>query len=314
MKFPVSLTSALFFSALFFHQAHASTDAPALKIDQILKELDQLELKRKAALRSSKAQALSKLQAASQSGPAAVNLYTDAVEKIQFDGRLQKGQTFQEWEEKNAVLLSSREMESAAALQVRYLILSIQRGEAEKGDALVNPSLAYLRDLEKFLLEQSKKGPLPQDAKKLLDSSINDSLIAKAMFLAPLLPKTNWENNPGNFSGIMEKNIRPHLIESKNPYLIQTWDMQLKFEEERIANGRVDNEIETFKMSTAPTLRFARANARFQIGQSNIAANEILSLIRSNPAHPDFDKWTARLREILSKPNENEPAQAEQKS
>ena len=312
MKFAVSLACTLFFSALFFHQAHALTDAPALKTDQILKELDQLELKRKAALRSSKAQALAKLQAASQSGPAAVRLYTDAVEKIQFDGRQQKGKTFQEWQDKNAELLGSREMESAAALQVRYLILSIQRGEAEKGDALVNPSLAYLRDLEKFLLEQSKKGPLPPDAKKLLDSSINDCLIAKSIFLTPLLPKATWESNPGNFAGILEKNIRPHLIELKSPYLIQTWDMQIKFEEERIANGRVDNEIETFKMSTAPTLRFARANARYQIGQINIAANEILSLIRNNPAHPDFDKWTARLREILSKANENEAGEASQ--
>lgn len=312
MNLPLCLTSAVFFYALFFDQAVASMDAPALKIDQILKELDLLELKRKAALRSSKTQAMSKLQAASQSGPAAIRLYEDAVEKIQFDGRLQKGQTFQDWQEKNADLLGSREMESAATLQIRYLILSIQRGEAEKGDALVNPSLAYLRDLEKFLLEQSKKGPLPPDAKKLLDSPINDSLIAKSMFLSPLLPKTNWENNPGHFAGILEKNIRPHLIESKSPSLIQTWDLQIKFEEERIANGRVDNEIETFRMITEPTLQFARANARYQIGQINIAANEILSLIRNNPAHPDFDKWTARLREILSKANENEAEKATQ--
>lgn len=309
MKFLFALTCAFFLSALFFDQANASTDAPALKTDQILKELDLLELKRKAALRSSKAQALSKLQAASQSGPAAVRLYEDAVEKIQFDGRFQKGQTFQDWQKKNADLLSSREMTSAAALQVRYLILSIQRGDAEKGDSLVNPSLVYLRDLEQFLLEQSKKGPLPPEARKLMDSPVHESLIAKSMLLSPLLPKTNWENNPGNFAGILEKNIRPHLIESKSPSLIQTWDMQIKFEEERIANGRVDNEMETFKMITAPTLRFSRANARYQIGQINMAANEILSLIRNNPAHPDFDKWTARLREIISGAKEDDSAE-----
>jgi hypothetical protein len=312
MRFPSTLTFALFFSAFFLHHLHASKDSPPLKADQILKELELLEVKRKSTLRASKAQALSKLQAASQSGPAAVRLYTEAVKAIQFDGRLQKKQTIQDWKEKNADLLDSREMEMAAVLHIRYLILSIQRSEAEKADAMVNPSLAYLRDLEKFLLEQSKKGPLPQDAQKLLGSPINDSLIAKSMLIQGLLPKTNWESNPGNFVGILEKNIRPHLLESKSPSLIQTWDMQIQFDEERIANGRVDNELENFQTNTAPSLYFARANARYQIGQVNMASNEILSLIRNNPAHPDFDKWIARLREILSQANESQGDESEQ--
>lgn len=312
MKPRLLLPSAIVVSSLLIHHAHATNDAPPLKSDQILKELEMLEARHKATLRASKTQALAKLQAAAQSGPAAVRLYTKAVEEIQFDGRVVKGQAFQDWQEKNAEILGSREMEIAAQLHIRYLILGLQRGETENGEDFVNPSLTYLRELEDFLLDQSKKPPLPQDTRKLLESPAGDGLISKMMFLGPWLPKNNWEAVPGNFTGILDKNIRPHLLKTKSPFLAQTWDMQIKFEGSRAENGRIDNEIENFNTVKAPALRFAKADARYQIGQRNIAANEILSLIRNNPAHPDFEKWIARLREILSKPDDAQPTEAGQ--
>ena len=120
----------------------AERDTAPINSEQILKEVEQLEVKQKSRLLESKTQMLNILQNSLKSGPAASRLYEDAVEATQFNGRKDKSQAFSDWKKKNADLLRSQEMQTALALHLRYLVLSLDRAASEKEIDFVNPSLS----------------------------------------------------------------------------------------------------------------------------------------------------------------------------
>lgn len=283
--------------------ALAQRDTAPLNAEQILKEVDQLEKKQKESGRAEKAQAIATLTRAADSSTAANNLYEDAIEQTQFNGRKEKTQAFLEWKKKNMDMLHSREMETALRLHLRYLILSLQRADSEKAGDFVNPSLEYAMNIQKWLLDQAKgNSNLSPEARSLLDKSITESVFCKSMFLSAWLPKSkNWELTPGNFEGILEKNVRPFLREEKSPQLIETWDLLMKFQAERTTLGRLEHSAETYNTVTQPRLLLSRANDMILIGQKNQGCTEILKLIRTYPQHPDFSQWVTQLRDILKR-------------
>jgi len=281
--------------------ALAQRDSTTLNADLILQEVDQLEKKQKESYRAEKAHAIATLTRAAESSSAANNLYEEAIEQIQFNGQKGKTQAFLEWRKKNMDMLHSREMETALRLHLRYLILSLQRADSEKAGDFVNPSLEYAMDVQKWLLDQARGNfNLPLEVKSLLDRSITESVFCKSMFLIALLPKSkNWELTPGNFEGLLDKNVRPFLREEKSPQLIETWDLQMKFQAERTTLGRLEFSAETYNTVTQPRLLLSRANDMILIGQKNQGCTEILKLLRTYPQHPDFSQWVTRIREIL---------------
>jgi len=283
-----------------------SSDFDSNKAAQILQELDQLETKQKEILRSSRMKDITILQGALHNSSSATRLYENAVEKLQFQGLKGEAQAFDDWKKKNANLLGSKEMESALRLHLRYLVLSLERGGAEKGEDFANPSLAYAVELESALLDQAKPGNLPPEVKSLLERSLAESIFTKSMDLSNWLPKDkDWEMKPGDFNGILEKNVRPFFRALKNPLLVQTWDMQMKFQAQRITRGRLDHEADSYNSITLPKVVFSRANDMLILGQNDQGCTEILQLIRTHPAHQDFPQWVSRVREILNSKKES---------
>ena len=282
---------------------YAERDAPPINTEQILKEVEQLEAKQKDRLSASKNQMVNTLQNAFKSGPAASRLYEQAVEATQFNGLKDKSQAFLDWKKKNADLLRSQEMETALQLHLRYLVLSLHRATSENGNDFVNPSLSYINDVSKTLLDQAKGTIFPPEAKALLDRSLAESIFTKWMLLGPWLPNaTDWELNPGNIDGIFEKNIRQPLRKENSPLLVGTWDFQIKIQADRITLGRLDYEADKFHIVTQPRMLFSRANDMILVGLKNKGCTEILQLLRSHPEHPDFPKWAEKIRQVFSSP------------
>jgi hypothetical protein len=291
----------VFAFAVSVFSVHAERDASPINTEQFLKEVTQLELKQKEQLRAGKAEIIATFQNAAQSGSTAARLYEEAIEVTQFNGRKEKSQAFSDWKKKNADLLRSQEMGTALQLHLRYLIMSLQRAASEKNADFVNPSLSYINDLSKILLDQAKGTAFPPETKALLERSIADSVFTKWMLLTPWLPKANeWELNPGNIDGIFEKNIRQSLRTEMSPRLIETWDQQMKIQADRITLGRLDYEADKFNNVTQPRMVFSRANDMILIGLKNKGCTEILQLLRSRPEHPDFPQWAAKIRDTLS--------------
>ena len=284
--------------------AHAQQDSSPVDVAAILRELDTLEHKQKQTIESARQSAINTLRQGLGGGPAATNLYTEAIGATRFDGLKDKVSAFTDWKKKNAEEMRSQDFQTALRLHLRYLILSLERGNTDKPMTLAKPSMDYVAELVKA------QADFKSDAaeKEILSKKINDSIFTHWLKLGPWLPsEKEWESSPNNVSGILEKNIRRPLREAKDPNLISVWDFEIQTRNENISKrGSRDYDANQFKTIELPKLQFARANDLVALGMNNRGITEIFALIKTNPQHPDFAAWLQRLRELLT-PAEKEP-------
>lgn len=320
MKFP-SFPHCALGLALMTSPLLAQQDGPAVNGDSILRDLDQIEQQQKQTVVSAKQAALNRLKSGAASGSAAASLYADAVEAVDFEGKPNKASALSDWKTANAELLRSKEMQALLMLNLRYLILSLERASSDDPKLFVAPSLAYAQELfnsdtmfhkeakadrpnsERDKQEKALMNQVNAAKKELLDKSVADGVFSKWLRLNQWLPKADgWELSAGNLAGILEKNVRSQLREQKDPRLIDTWDMEMKLLADRATSGRLEFVAADFNTVTRPKLIFSRANDLIIIGQKNSGISDIYGLVKANPQHPDFSKWVSRLRELLQKP------------
>jgi hypothetical protein len=300
-------------------------DAPPVNADALLRELEQIEQQQQKAIQSARQNALNQIKYGAASGSAAADLYEKAIEATQFAGTKNKGGAYAEWKSSKAPLLRTKEVQEALLLHLRYLALSLERSQSEKPELFVQPSLAYVNGLvtaDALFIKQAQEAAQPSNSDRdrdqralmreaiklkndLLTRGLNESIFVKWLRLESYLPKgQDWELTPGNLSGILEKNVRSVLRQSKDPSLLSTYELEMKFLADRVTSTRREHDATEFNTVTRPRLQLARANDMAALGQKNRAINEIFLLVKTYPQHPDFGKWLERLREMLTAPTE----------
>ncbi len=305
MNVPSLLTAAVFLSISLLHAQQQDVAPPNL--DNLTKEIETLEQKQKQSKVAEKNAILSQLQSASASGTAAANFYSQAVEEVQFKGKKDKVEAFIEWKKSHADLLRSKEMQTALLLHLRYLLLSLQRKDLEKPETQLPALTTYLNDL--IASDDFSAAQKPNDEQKgLLEKPLGQSVFSQWMRLAEWLPdEKSWESKPGDVGGILEKNVRSVLRQNKDPQLIQTWDLQMKVEADRITAGRSEHQADQFNAVTKPKLLFKRAQDMVLVGQPNRGLTEMVALVRTYPAHPDFASWLGKIRESIKPAAQTSP-------
>jgi len=289
---PLRIIVAVWLAGVF--SLAAQPDAPAPNVDSLVGELNLLEQKQKQKKQSAKAAILARIQAAAANGPAAAVFYGDAIEEVQFRGRKDKVEAYQDWKKKNSDYLRTRELQTALLFHLRYLALALQRKGIEKPETLLPATMTYLGEL----VAES-----PQDQQGLLSKPLGQSVIAQWLQLGDWLPDSKvWEPSAGDVGGILEKNIRPILRDAKDPRLLQTWDLEMKMQADAITSGRLAHQADVFNAVTRQRLIFQRAQDMIILGQPNRALGEMLGLVRSYPEHPDFPQWMAKIREQINRP------------
>jgi hypothetical protein len=304
-------------------------DAPAVNAETLLRELEQIEKQQKQALVASRQNAVNQVKHAAGSGSAAADLYEAAIEATLFEGTKNKGGAYADWKSSKAAMLRTKEIQAALVFHLRYLALSLERKGSDKPELFVNPSLAYINELAAadtlFIKQALSVGQPPasdrdkeqqaidREAIKLKDELLNkaltDSVFVKWLRLGSALPKgDDWELTPGSLSGILDKNVRATLRDSKSPALLPTYELEMKFLADRVSASRREHDATEFNTVARPRLQMARADDMVLLGQKNRGITEIVLLIKTYPQHPDFGKWLSRVRELLS-PAEGAPAE-----
>ncbi|MFZ4774970.1 MAG: hypothetical protein ACOYM3_06395, partial [Terrimicrobiaceae bacterium] len=306
MNVPRLLTAGVFLSISVLHAQQQ--DAAPPNLENLAKEIDGIEQKQKQGKLSEKAALLAQVQAATVSGTAAANFYTQAVEEVQFKGKKDKVEAFTEWKKSHGDMLRSKEMQTALQLHLRYLLLSLQRKDLEKPETQLPALTAYLNELIASDDLFAGQKPIPDEQKSLLEKPLGQSVFAQWMRMGEWLPdEKSWESKPGDVTGILEKNVRSVLREKKDPQLIQTWDLQMKVEAGRITVGRSEHQAEQFNTVTMPKMLFKRAQDMILVGQPNRGLTEMVTLVRTYPLHPDFASWLGKIRESIKPAAQTSP-------
>lgn len=287
--------------------------------DAILQEIAALEQKQKQGKMTARNAAIGQVRSAAASASAAVNFYTQAVEAVQFKGMKDEGAAFLAWKKNNADLLRSKEVQTALLLHLKYLLMSFDRKDLEKPETQLPALMAYVNEVvsddDLFSKQTNKQKSFNDEARAILDKSINGSVFAQWLSFGEWLPSgQNWELQPGDVPGILEKNIRSVMREKKDPQLIGTWDLEMKIVSARITSGRSTHKADQFNTVDRPRMQFKQAEDMIVIGQTNKGLSTMVALVRANLWHPDFGIWVARIRNLINpaSPAPDQPAPGEQ--
>jgi len=268
---------------------------------------------------------------------AAGNYVLDCMRKVRFEGHPGGNVEFSEWKKKNIGLYSDHDFEQAANLHLRYLALTLKRATLDSAEPVMQETWDYLGLLKKsqdvivgHLRDPAQVKIQVYDEKKrevtgemiaqiddiklanaantrayieeLLNGSVNGGLAAQALKLDKLLQGiSEWEMVPGNFSGIMEQDIRSVLRKTKDPRLVATWDDEIAYLN-ALTKLKKDEQAESeFEKETYPRLRWKQANDVELVGMPNRALTMRIGLAKQFPEHPDFEQWTSEISSDLKK-------------
>ena len=313
-------------------------DAPPVNTDQLLHAIRQLRDQNATSLKARHTNALQQVMAAASSNEKAAAAWVDAVLAVQFAGVDHQGAAVRDWKQAEGEALRSKEGANAARLHLQWLAITIQHTAGAETKQLLNSIIEFTRQVESDAVmigrvadqidkarERTAGGrgaPVNKTVadeargKKMHDNimkmPVTDGPVARRLEIPELSGDAGgkagtgeksdapgWEMVPGNLDGIYNSIILPELRATRDPRLLDYWDMTLKHEAEAIYPGMPDFEEHRVMQVRRPALLWARAQDMMILGQKNRAIAEMFNLIKTYAQHPEVAHWTAHLEGIL---------------
>lgn len=303
----------------------AESNTQPLDTQQILKELEQIQKNRSGQFKSGLHQQLDALTAAAASPQAAVKLYEEAEQSVEFEGKPKDSSDFTGWRDKNKDMLADEDFRAALQLHLRYLALSLRRLDGEKVEDLMPALLEYVNQLSTIDTAMTRREK-PKGKPKAGDKVDRDIIKAgREIFTKPLSNSVfvrwyrldghlgglkDWEQSSGNIDGIMDKTIMPYMRDKKDARLMGLWEQRIGWAEEAAKKSDLAIDVDKFQTQTLPTLLWRKAQDRLVLGQRAMGLTEMLNIIKTYLSHPDFDKWTKELSGLLQAEAAAAPAAA----
>ncbi len=282
-------------AALTFGWSASAQQPQALSFDPnaVLATLKDLKAKQQAVVIQEKSAVTASINAA-VADPA--KYYEQAVIAVELqNGPANDPNRVNEWRKRNLPLLHNRDFIDALRQHMVYVSLSWQHSMGAKTKDQIGALLDYVAQL-------NKSGPVyaPFD---LTRKSLGESVFVTYFQIGPYINgMKGWHDQPFDADGIYEKTIFPELRTEKNLRLLDCWRDRIQSETTRASAAQNSLTANKFNNIRLPTLLWSRAEDELTLGLLNQAVNDMLAQIKAHPDHPDFERWTARLTEIVSPP------------
>lgn len=315
-------------------------DAPPTDPRVLLDLLKQLRDQNEAATKSRRMSAYQQVLAAAASNERAIAFWKEAVKNAQFEGAEKEGTQIREWREGEGQALNDQLCANAVRLHLNWLAISLQHAAGLEAKALLPKIHEHVQQVqadqlaaEQFNdnLEKAKdrgagspgaKRNVQEDGavKKLRDQiarmPIGASPVAKWLQLGDMFGgsgrrrnnndggenRVGWEQVPTNVDGIYNAIILPEYRATKDPRVLEYWDMVLKRESDRVAQRKLDVEQRDWQQLKRPPILWARAQDVLLLGQRNRAIADMFNAIKSAPQHPEAANWISQLEGVITGP------------
>lgn len=310
MKVPILLVC----SALALPAARAevlsAADREAL-LENLEKLKESVESKRDAKFRL----AIAAYRNAVASDDAAIDLYLNCMEKVNFEDQQKKPADFRDWKRKEGEKLTDPGLRLALRHQLRWLILTLQAsvenadrfklaGEAQE---IVD---AIFRDPEKL-----------QNQEKTLSQPVTSSVFARAYEINGVMVE-KWPLSPIQLDQIYTDVLLPPFQKpGRTDDLRAAWIRRIqqegakveywsdkpregKNEDKRVgmASAMRPPEYERFLQDTVPKLQWEMEVDLFRHGDEAGAALRMLAHLEKYVTHPSIRDWAKEFRVLLSPP------------
>lgn len=312
----------------------------------ILKELEKVQAQIGQGRGGVFSNALTKFREGMNSGPAAVSLYLDCYKLEHFERKDLKAADFIEWKDRNEERLKEADFGKALALQLEYLVLTIQAQEItdiKKMGPLVTSLQAFMAKEIQAVQEAIKhtasgavevKEPTKGnaggqrrggggggdggrwgagDASALavtLRQSVRGTEFCNAYLLDDYMTQKAWEYVPLNVGGIYSNVIFPYYKSEKPAELGGQWDQRISAEMALRKAVLSETEYGIFYAEQNPRLLWQKQSDLLstRINPVNALA-EMLKIIQANPNHPDAATWLETFKGIVENIQPQPPAE-----
>ena len=313
-------------------------DAPPVDMKQVLQGLKQFKEQNETGLKTRRNTAYKQIVTAAASNESAAAFWTNAVLAVQFAGVDHQTTAVRDWLKGEGEGLKAKEGANAARLHLVWLGLTIQHSAGAETKQLLPAVIDFTKQLEvddaaigrvaeqidKVKAAGVAKRPaaskaLAEDthAKKMHDSilktPVSNSVVVRSLQIAEILgdsgrrkkkgddtQDSGWEPVPGNVNGIYNAIILPEFRDTKDPRLMEYWDMMLRKSQESIYAGMPAFDERQITQVNRPAMLWARAQDMLLIGLKNRAITEMFNLIKAYPQHPAAPQWISQFEQILT--------------
>jgi hypothetical protein len=290
--------------------AHANPLSDADR-EALLQRLEEIRANADSKVDARYRAAIAAYQAAMSSEQAAIDLYLNCVEKVNFKDQQRKPSEFREWKRKESDNLSDPGMGMALRLQLRWLVITL-RAASEKTERA--QLLTSVREVVDALVRDADK---LKNQSQFLNQSVTSSLFARAYDLGEV-EVDNWAFAPGQIGQIYEQILFPPLRSARQVDALRSAWLRRISQETRlqeflpavqrdggnrrigIASAMRGPERDRFIAEVVPGLQWNMETDLFKHGDQQGAATRMLAHLERNISHKSSMQWVTEFAELLS--------------
>ena len=302
MRVPILLVCVPLISSALHGDALSDADREAL--------LDNLETLHNAADAKVDGRirvALTAFRNAMGSDDAAIELYLNCMEKVQFEELKRKSADFREWKRQEAEKLSDPGLRLALRHQLRWLILTMEAA-ADKGNG--DKLASEAEQIVETLFQDAEK---LRGQEQFLSQDVTSSVFAEAYDIGHLKIE-NWAMSPVQLDSIYENILLPplrkpaRLAELRMMWMkrirnqgtrIQSWTGNPEANKGGLTPAEQSPEYNQFVRDTLPKLQWSMELDLFRNGDESAAASRMLAHLEKNIGHASALEWTNELKNLL---------------
>lgn len=317
MRAPVLLVCA----ALSLNSAQAEILSDADR-ETLLGNLEKLRESANSQVDAKCRLALAAFREAIGSDDAAISLYLNCMEKVDFEDQQKKSADFREWKRKEAEQLSDPGLRLALRQQLRWLVLTLQ-ASSEKADR-AKLAVEAQEIVDSIFREPAKF----KNQETVLNQAVTSSVFARAYDINSVKVE-NWPLSPVELGQVYDQVLLPpyrnpnRLSELRAAWIrriqqegakIGHWKAIVKNpkEEKRIgmASSMQSPAYEKFITETQPKLQWDMEIDLFRNGDESGAAVRMLAHLERYLAHPAVREWGRQFESLLKPATPAAPATA----
>lgn len=249
--------------------------------------------------------ALTAYRQAAATDTAAMELYLNCIEKVNFKDQSRKSSDFREWRRKEADTLSDSGLRLALRHQLRWLILTLQATSENADRQQLATSAqevvdAIFSDLQRL-----------RNQKETLSQPVTASVFARAYEISSVKVE-DWPLSPIPLDQVYDQLLLPpYRTPSGVTNLRSGWikriQQEIKMQEHGSGisrNGSASSaqspQSIKFMAQTVPNLQWQMELDLFSHGDESGAASRMLAHLEKNISHPNVRNWTDQFMNLLS--------------
>jgi hypothetical protein len=313
-------------AALSLSSARAETLSDADR-ETLLENLEKLRESANSKVDAKFRIALAAFREAIGSDDAAISLYLNCMEKVNFEDQQKKSADFREWKRKEAEKLSDPGLRLALRHQLRWLVLTLQAA-SEKADR--SKLAVEAQEIVDSIFREPEK---LKNQEAILNQAVTSSVFARAYEINSEKAK-DWPLSPIQLDQIYTQVLLPpYRSASRLNELRAAWIKRIQQEgskmehwsendkkpkeEKRIgmASAMPGLAYEKFLAETQPKLQWDMEIDLFRNGDESGAAVRMLAHLEKYLAHPSARDWGKQFEALLkpvdaeNPPKSGSPAQ-----